>query len=78
MADFEDIFPLIVALLVAVALFLGFVTTIKKSLKTPVPKSSIDSSALRREQKQRMDDIQRRQKELMENQKQRMRDMQRR
>ena len=78
MKGFEEILPLIVALLVAAALFVGFVTTVKKSLKTPVPKSTIDSSLQLREQQQRMDDIQQRQKDLMRDQKQRMRDMQRR
>ena len=78
MKGFEEILPLIVALLVAALLFLGFITVVKKALKTDPPKSTIDSSSQLREQKKRAEDIQRRQKQLMEDQRQRIRDMQRR
>lgn len=78
MKGFEEALPLIVALLVAVVLFIGFVTAVKKSLKFSGQRDTIDSSLQLKEQKRRMADIQRRQKELMRDQKQRIRDMQRR
>jgi len=77
MKSFEEIFPLIVAVLVAIVLFLGIITSIKKSLRAPAPKDTIDSSLQLKEQQRRMDDVQRRQKELMRDQKQRIRDLQR-
>ncbi len=78
MKGFEEILPLLIAVLVAAVLFLGFITTVKKSLKVPDQRNTVDSSSQLKEQQRRMDDIQRRQKELMRDQRQRMRDMQRR
>jgi hypothetical protein len=78
MKGFEEIVPLIVAILVAIALFLGVVTSIKKSLKPPVRRDAIDSTLELKEQKRLVGDVQRRQKQLMRDQRQKIRDLQRR
>ena len=78
MKNFEEIVPLIVALLIAIVLFLGIITTIKKSLKPAPRHDTIDSTLHLKEQQRRMDDVQRRQKQLMRDQKQKIRDLQRR
>lgn len=78
MKGFEEIFPLIVAFLVAVALFFGVVISIGKSLKEPQEPEPADSVFYIKEQQRRLDDVQRQQKELMESQRQRIRDLQRR
>ena len=74
----EEIVPLIVAILVAIVLFLGVVTAIKKSFKAPSRHDTIDSAFELKEQQRRMADIQRRQKQLMRDQRQKIRDLQRR
>ncbi|MCK5014449.1 MAG: hypothetical protein KAS66_11575 [Candidatus Omnitrophica bacterium] len=78
MKGFEEIVPLVVAILVAVVLFLGVITAIKKSLKPPSRRDTIDSSLQLKDQKRRMEDVQRRQKQLMRDQRQKLRDLQRR
>ena len=78
MKSFEEILPLIVAVVVAIVLFIGIVTSIMKSMKTGPKQNKIDSTLQLKEQQRRMKDVQRRQKELMENQRQRIRDLQRR
>ena len=78
MKGFEEIAPLFVALLVAIILFLGVITAIKKSLRPSPRKDTIDSALRLKEQKRRMEDIQRRQKQLMRDQQQKIRDLQRR
>jgi len=78
MKSFEEIVPLIFALIVAIALFLGVVTSIKKSLKGPAKRDTIDSSITQKEQQRRMDDVRRRQKQLMRDQRQKIRNLQRR
>lgn len=78
MIDFDEIFPFIIAIIVAIVLFFGFITTIKKSMKPPTRKDAIDSRMNLKEQKWLMKDVRRRQKELLRNQKQKMRDLQRR
>jgi len=78
MIDFDEIFPYIVAIFVAIVLFFGFVTTVKKSLRPLPKKDTIDSTMRIKEQKRRIDDVRRRQKQLMRDQKQRLRDSQRR
>ena len=77
MKGFAEIVPLIVAFLVALILFFGLITTIKKSLKPPPKSNTLDSSLQLKEQKRRMEDIQRRQKQLMRDQRQKVRDLQR-
>lgn len=77
MKDFEEIVPLIVAFCLAVILFLGVISAIKKSLKPAVNHDSLDSTLQLKEQRRRMEDIQRRQKQLMEDQRQKIRDLQR-
>jgi len=78
MKSFEEILPLIVATIVAVVLFFGLVTTIRKSLKAPAKRDTIDSTLQLKEQQQRAQDVRQRQRQLMRDQKQKMRDMQRR
>ena len=77
MKNFEEILPLITGIVVAIALFLGIVTAIKKSLKNPIKRDTIDSTMQLKEQDRRIEDVKRRQKELMESQRQRIRDLQR-
>ncbi|HQP10392.1 MAG TPA: hypothetical protein PKV41_03300 [Candidatus Omnitrophota bacterium] len=77
MKGFEEILPFVVAVILAIALILGLMTSIKKSLNPPASTDSIDSSFQLREQQRRMDDIQERQKQFMRDQQQRIRDLQR-
>ena len=77
MKGLEEIVPLIVALFVAVVLFLGIVTAIKKSLKPPSRQDNIDSTLQLKEQKRRAQDITRRQKQLIRDQQQKIRDLRR-
>jgi len=78
MKYFEESLPLILAIIIAIFLFLGVVTAIKKSARPPTRHKTIDSTMRLKEQKWRMDDVRRRQKQLLREQKQKMRDMQRR
>jgi hypothetical protein len=77
MKGFEEVLPFIAALLVAIVLFLGLLTTIKKSLKPPEQRDTIDSTLELKEQRRRMDDIKKRQEQLMRDQRQKIRDLQR-
>lgn len=63
--------------LVALALFWGLLTGLKKSFSFSKPQT-VDSTQTLQEQRQRSQDIVERQKRLMEDQRQRLRDMQRR
>lgn len=78
MNDIEEIFPLIFGIIVAIALFMGVVSAIKKSFRERPKEATIDSQLMLREQKRHMEDIQDRHKQLMRDQEQRIRDMQRR
>jgi len=78
MVDFDEIFPYVVAIIVAIVLFFGFIATIKKSLKRPARKDVIDSRMDLKEQRWLMDDVRRRQKQLLRDQKQKIRDLKRR
>jgi len=77
MIDLDEILPYVVAFVVAVVLFFGFITTIQKSLKPPSRKDAIDSKMQIKEQQWLMDDIRQRQKQLLRDQKQKIRDMRR-
>jgi len=78
MVDFDEIFPYLIAVFVAIVLFFGFITTIKKSMKPPARINDIDSRMDRKEQRWLMDDVRRRQKQLLRDQKQKIRDLKRR
>ncbi|MCK5260256.1 MAG: hypothetical protein KAJ70_04270 [Candidatus Omnitrophica bacterium] len=78
MKGLEEITPLVVAVLVAIVLFIGIVTAITKSMGSSPKQDTIDSALQIKEQKRRMEDIQRRQKQLMRDQRQKIRDLQRR
>jgi len=78
MIDIEEILPYVIATIVAIALFFGFVSAIKKSWKPTSSHRTIDSRMKMKEQKLLMDDVRQRQKQLIRDQKQKMRDMQRR
>jgi len=78
MIDFDEIFPIIIAIIVAVVLFFGVITAIQKAWKSPTKSFPIDSRMQIKEQRRLMDDIRRRQKQLLRDQKQKLRDMQRR
>jgi len=77
MKNFEEILPLILAVIIAVFLFLGVIKAITKSLKPPSRHNTIDTTMDLKEQKWRMDEIRRNQKQLLRDQKQKIRDMQR-
>jgi hypothetical protein len=76
MGAFNFIILATVSLAIASSLFFGFVSIAKKSMK-PAQHSTIDSDRMLSDQKQHMDDIERRQKDLMRQQKQKMEDMKR-
>ena len=74
----DEILPLLIGIGLAIILFLGFLTAIKKALNAPAPqRDTIDSEMRIKEQQWKMDDIRQRQKQLMRDQKQKIRDMQR-
>lgn len=77
MKNFEEIVPLAVAIIVAIVLFFGFITAVKKALKSRDKSDTIDSAMFLKEQKWQMEDVQKRQKELMQSQRQKIRDLQR-
>jgi len=78
MMDSDDIIPIVLAILFAIALFFGLIFTIKKYFKNPPPPSKIDSKMEMKEQKWHMEDIRRRQKDLMRSQRDKIRDLRRR
>lgn len=67
----------LVVTMVVMALFFGVINSIKASFKSAPKPPAILSIQDRQDQRDRVEDIQRRQKELMANQKQRMEDMRR-
>ena len=77
MKNFEDILPLIFGIVVAVLLFWGVVTGIKKIMNTHDERGTIHMNEELKSQKRRMEEIQRIQKQHMEDQKQRIKDLQR-
>lgn len=77
MIDMEEILPLVLAVFVAVVLFFGFVTAVKKTMKTSPPQGVTEHELMLKDQKQLMEDIRRRQKDLIRDQKQKIRDAQR-
>ncbi len=78
MIDFDEILPIVIAIIVAIILFFGIITAIQKSWKSPPRRNTIDSRMQLKEQGRLMDDVRRRQKQLLRDQKQKIRDMQRR
>lgn len=79
MEDSSDgIILFLVVSIVAVALFLGVTTAIKKSFKSNPNTATIDSSDILDRQSIKMDEIRMQQKQLMRDQKQKIRDLQRR
>jgi sensor histidine kinase regulating citrate/malate metabolism len=78
MKSFEEIVPLAVAIIVAIVLFFGFISAVKKSLQSRDRNETIDSAMFLKEQKWQIEDVQKRQKELMQAQRQKIRDLKRR
>jgi len=78
MIDIDDILPVVVAIAVAAVLFLAIITAIKQTMKPAPKRDTIDSRMQIKEQQWRMDDIRRRQKQLLRDQKQKIRDLRRR
>ena len=77
MKNFEEILPLIFGIVVAVLLFWGVVTGVKKIMNTHDERGTIHMNEELKSQKRRMEEIQRIQKQHMEDQKQRIKDLQR-
>ena len=77
MVDFDEIFPYIIAVFVAIVLFFVFITMVKKSMKQPAIKDVINSRMDLKEQRWLMDDVRQRQKQLMRDNKQKIRDLKR-
>jgi len=78
MVDIDEILPFLIALVALIIISYGIITTIKKSFK-PLPRQNvIDSRMKLKEQQWHMDDVRRRQKQLLRDQKQKIRDLQRR
>jgi hypothetical protein len=77
MKNFEEILPLIFGISIAVLLFWGVITGIKKIMSVPDQRGTIHVNEELKSQKRRMEEIQRMQKQHMEDQKQRIKDLQR-
>ena len=77
MRNFEEILPLIFGIAVAAILFWGIIIGVKKIMRVPDKRETINVNEDLKSQKRRMEDIQRLQKQHMENQKQRIKDLQR-
>jgi hypothetical protein len=77
MKNIEEILPLIFGMVVAILLFWGLITGIKKIMNVPNTRETIGVKNDIKAQKRRMDEIQRRQKQFMEDQKQKIKDLQR-
>ncbi|VAX36367.1 hypothetical protein MNBD_UNCLBAC01-1013 [hydrothermal vent metagenome] len=77
MKDSSNYVPLLVGFFLAGAIFIGVITTIKKSFQTKPQINSANTIAIEKKQKQHMNDIRQRQKELMRQQKQKIRDARR-
>jgi phosphotransferase system glucose/maltose/N-acetylglucosamine-specific IIC component len=76
MNDLEKILLIVLAIIVAVGIFLGFTTAIKKSFIAG-EKQTKDPSAMITEQRRRSQETRNQQKRLLESQKQRVRDARR-
>ena len=74
----DGIILFLVISIVAVALFLGVTTAIKKSFNSNPNPTTIDSSDHLDRQSIKMDEVRAQQKRLMQDQKQKIRDLQRR
>lgn len=68
MKDFDGLILFIFICLVGAALAFGFITAISQSFKAVPDKSPVDSHQHKVDQRRRMDDIQRNQKQLMRDQ----------
>ena len=77
MRDFEEIIPIVFAIAVAIALFFGLIHGLKKVMNLPAKQGTINSRDDLKAQKRRMEDIQRRQRQLMDDQRQRIKDLRR-
>jgi len=71
---FDGVIIFFVGTAVAVTLFLGVVTAIKKSFKVAPSTPRLDSSQMLREQKRRTQDINRQHQKLIRDQQQKLRD----
>lgn len=71
----DAVLLLIVGIIVAVSLFLGVITAVKKSFKVSPSPKRIDSSEIIRDQKRRMEDINRQQESLTRERQQKLRDL---
>lgn len=74
MKNLDGIILFTVGSILAVTLFWGIVTGLKKSFSLPQEPQRIDSSELIREQRKRAEETKKRQKEFMKDQQQKMRD----
>ena len=77
MKDSSNYVPLLVGSFLAGAIFIGVITTIKKSFQTKPQINSANTVTIEKKQKQYTNDIKQRQKELMRRQKQKLRDARR-
>lgn len=71
---FDGVIIFLVGTVVAVTLFLGVITAIKKSFKVFPSTPRLDSSEMLREQKRRTQDINRQHQKLIRDQQQKLRD----
>ena len=77
MDDFDGFILFIVGSVLAVALFVGVITAVKKSFGSGPKKDPISKIDLQQEQRRRTQDIAEQQKRMMQNYKDRIRDGQR-
>lgn len=76
MEDFDGVILFILGVIVAVAIFLGVTTAIKKSMKSN-NQPAFDSSEMQSDQRIRMDEMKRQRERSIRDQQQRIRDLQR-
>ncbi len=74
MKDLDGIILFVVGSVLAVTLFWGVVTGLKKTFSMPKEPKRIDTTELMREQKRRSQEIKEKQREFMRDQQQKMRD----
>lgn len=77
MKNYDGLILFVFGCLVALVLFLGFRNMIGRLFKPSEPVGQVESRNLKRTQQQRMDDVKRRQRRLMEERRQRLRDARR-
>ena len=72
------VIALIVAALIGITVFFGYVKSIGKSFDTPTQESSIDTTKSKQQQQEQVEEVEAQRKAYMEDVRQKIRDSQRR